>query len=453
MAVIELDLTAESGPAPTAPPPAHRYRLPGLVLVVVLVLTAGGAAPVLPVLWRYLGAVPAPGGPEAPFQLTGGQVYTIAVSEFERAITAWSLTEPPRELWRKSLTDEATSSDDIWMNGIDAQQAGDAVLLSDGSRTTVADAGTGGTRWTSLTPITPLPGNRLGVVQEHKFRAGTVYDQASGEPGMLYFSSTGEPHTQPPLRTDVRGVDLTTGRPLWTVSAPGSVDVMVAPGGEPDVLLLSSDRLRRIDGETGTIEAGVSLPAIDGTRPMSGGVVDGLMRVDYGSQGVVTSKANHSAETLERLWSRPVPEVVLDPVGCYGLFCTGDRRALDVLDPRTGAVRWRAPSDVDLMSHGGYVIEVASETGLPVRLVDPVTGRTRVDLSGWRAEVIGDADQPIVLRRSLDAGASEFGVVLSRRDAVQPLGLTGGPVSDCTSDESHVVCRTDGGLRIWAYQG
>jgi hypothetical protein len=43
-------------------------------------------------------------------------------------------------------------------------------------------------------------------------------------------------------------------------------------------------------------------------------------------------------------------------------------------------------------------------------------------------------------------------VVLPRHDAIQPLGGTGGPVSDCSSDEKHVVCRSGDELRIWAYR-
>jgi hypothetical protein len=176
------------------------------------------------------------------------------------------------------------------------------------------------------------------------------------------------------------------------------------------------------------------------------------MMVYYGHDGVVARQVAYSPETLGRTWSGPVPEVLLDPANCAGLHCSGGRRALDVLDPLTGRPRWRAPADVDLTKRGGYVIEVGSETGLPVRLVDPATGATRVELGGWRAEVVGDVTQPIVLRRSLDAGASAFGVVVPRRDAVQPLGVTGGPVGDCTSDQFHVACRAAGALRIWAYR-
>ncbi|MBM2617797.1 PQQ-binding-like beta-propeller repeat protein [Actinoplanes sp. LDG1-06] len=452
MALIELDLTAQPDQTLTPPPPAHRYRVPGLLVVFVLVLAAGGAAPVLPVLWRYLGAVPAPGGPEAPFQLTGGRVYTVAAAGTERVTTAWDLTGSPRKLWTVTFPARLSGPDEISWGTVDAEQAGDVVIFADGPDTTVVDAGTGRIRWSSPVAVTPLPGGRVGVVQEHDFRADTVYDQASGEPGMLYFSATGEPHTEPPLRTHVRGVDLSNGRVRWTLTVAGSVNLTVPPGDEPAALLLSSDRLSRIDGETGRVVRSTPLSRDKGRAPASGEMVDGLMMVYYGHRGVVSEEVAYSTATLQRRWSRPVPEMMLDPANCTGMHCSGGRQALDVLDPGSGEVRWRAPTDVDLTKYGGYVVEVGIESGLPVRLVDPGTGVTRVDLTGWRAEVVGEAGQPIVLRRSLDAGASAFGVVVPDRDTIQPLGVTGGPVSDCTSDARHVVCRTDGGLRIWAYR-
>lgn len=453
MALIELDLTAQPDRMPSSRPPARHYRVAGLLLVAVLALAAGGAAPALPVLWRYLGAVPAPLGSEAPFQLTGGRVYTTERAGKDRITVAWSLTGPPHELWRVPIPARDTDPDEISWGGPDARQVGGLVLLADGLGTTIVDAGTGERRWASPVGVSPLPDGRTGIVQDNEFRDGTLYDQASGAPGMLFFAATGEPHTEPPLRTVVRGVDLATGRTLWTRSAAGSVNVMVAPGSTPAVLMLSSDRLQRIDGVSGKIAGSVALAPLDGAGPIGGELVDGLMMVYYGHDGAVVRQVAYSAETLGRSWSGELPEVLLDRGSCDGLHCAGGRRPLDVLDPRTGRPRWQAPRDVDLTKRGGYVIEIGIETGLPVRLVDPDTGATRVDLAGWRAELVGDDTQPIVLRRGLDTGESAFGVVLPRRDAIQPLGVTGWPVGDCTSDRSHIVCRAGGELRIWAYRG
>ena len=452
MALIELDLTAQPDATPTSPPPAHRYRLPGLLLAAVLLLAAGGAVPALPTLWRRVGEVPVAGGPEAPFQLTGGRLYTVAAAGAERVVTGWTMTGPPRRLWSIRLPAPMLGDDDIGFGGVDAEQAGDVVLLSAGPLVTAVDAGSGAARWKSPLPVTTLPGGHVGVVLDQQFRDGTRYDQASGDPGMLYFSSAGEPHTEPPLRTEVRGIDLATGARRWTVTAAGAVNVLTAPGGDPAMLLLTSDRLERIDGMSGEVRRQVRLPGVGGSGPTSGEIVDGAMMVYYGAYGSVGHEVAYSPETLARRWSRGVPRELPDPPRCADVLCAGDRAALDVLDPATGRARWRAARDVDLVRRGRYVLEVGHDSGLPQRMVDAVTGAARVDLAGWHDEVAGTARQPLVLRRPAGAGASAFGVVLERHDKVQPLGVTRDVVSDCAADPGHVVCRSDDVLRIWAYR-
>jgi hypothetical protein len=134
------------------------------------------------------------------------------------------------------------------------------------------------------------------------------------------------------------------------------------------------------------------------------------------------------------------------------VLCDGTRAALDVLDPASGRALWRAPDDVDLTMRAGYVVEADSGSGVLRRLADPATGRTRVDLDGWRAQAVGASGQPILLRGSRAGNTSVFGVVEPHRDAVRPLGEISVPVSDCVADSAHVVCRTDHGLRIWAYR-
>ncbi|MGK5678536.1 outer membrane protein assembly factor BamB family protein [Actinoplanes sp. URMC 104] len=448
--MIELDLTAPADQTPSSPPPASRYRLPGLLLAAVLTLVAGGAAPISSVLWRYLGSVPSPEGAESPFQLAGGRAYTVAGSGADRVAVAWSLTGAPRKLWTARFPIRVTDPDAMSWGGLQAEPAGDVVLLTDGTDTTVVDARTGATRWTSRIYVTPLPGRRVGVVQDNEFRANTVYDQASGEPGTLYFSATGEPHTEPPLRSEVRGVDLATGRVLWTVAAAGSVNVAVPPD-DPGILLLSSDRLQRIDGGTGQVVRTTPLPERNGTGPTGSELIDGTLTVYYGRGGAVSDEVVYAVDSLEQLWDRPVPEITRDPANCGGVHCSGNTQALDVLDSRTGEVRWRAPADVDLFRHGEYVGELGSDSGLPVRLVDPATGATRIDLSGWTIET-APSSRPLLLRRSAGDGASAFAVVPAGRGRIQPLGTAGGALSDCTADERHVVCRVGGELRIWAYR-
>jgi outer membrane protein assembly factor BamB len=449
LALIELDLTTQPDPTLSSAPPAYRYRLPGLLLAVVLVLVLGGASTGAPTLWRYLGAVPPPGGSETQSRLVGDRVYTMASAGGQRIATAWQIETPPRKLWSVRFPARVAGPDAVSYGGVEARPAGDVVLLSDGPATTVVDARTGAVRWRSPFGVTPLPGGRIGVIQSQVFRPGTLYDQDSGEPGLLYFSSAGEPHTEPPVRTEVRGIDLRTGAAVWTAAAAGSVNVFTAPGDAPAVLVLASDRLERIDGDTGRLEHTVKLPPIGDNGPAGGTLTDGLLVVRYGDYAFDGQEVAYATDTLGKRWQRSVPEVLLDPPSCGDLLCAGPRSALDVLDPVTGRAAWRAPDEVDLGEQNGYVLEQDTDGGTPLRLVDRSTGETRIDLSGWDAGLTADEGLPLVLRRSLSAGKSAFGVVL--RGRVQLLGESSGPVSDCTSDRHYVICRGNDGLQVWAY--
>jgi outer membrane protein assembly factor BamB len=289
-------------------------------------------------LWRHLGTVPAPGGSETPFQLTGDRVYTVASSGARRVATAWALDEPPRKLWTTSFPTRVVGPDEVAFGGVDATQTGAFVLLTDGPATTVVDAATGRRRWSSPVQIVPLAGGRIGFAQYMTFRPGTVYDQDSGEPGSLYFSSTGEPHVEPPLRTEVRGVDLATGATVWSVSVAGSVNVFPAPGATPAVLVLASDRLERLAGDTGAISRTVMLPRIGETTPAGGSLSDGLVLVGYGGYAAAGPEVAYRADTLERRWQREIPSVLFDPPNCGTVLCSGPRSALDVIDPATGGL-------------------------------------------------------------------------------------------------------------------
>lgn len=449
MALIELDLTLTPDQEVSPPPPAHRYRLSGLLIAAALLMLLGGAAPGVSRLWQELGSVPVT-GPDTQFTLTGGEIYTVSSAAGTRTATAWLVEPKPREVWSTSFPARKAGPDEVSFTRITEERVGDVVLVSDGPATTVLDARTGAIRWSTPVPVVPLAGGSVGVTQVQEFRPGTVYDQDSGDPGALYFSSTGQPHTEPPLRTEIRGVDLTTGATVWTVAHRGSVNVFPAPRGAHELIILSSNRLERRDAETGHVRREVTLAPIDRERPVRGEIVGDTLLVYYGAFG--GHEIAYAPDSLDRLWSRPVAEILLDPPNCGNVLCDGSRTALDVLDPGSGEPRWRAPADVDLHMRDGYVVEADNSSGLLHRLVDPVTGRTRIDLGGRPAEAIGAPGEPIVLRGSRSADTSVFGVVQPRRDAVQPLGEIKEPVSDCVADSAHVVCRTDHGLRIWAYR-
>ncbi|HEX9999527.1 MAG TPA: hypothetical protein VGB74_03660, partial [Actinoplanes sp.] len=265
--MIELDLTGWPDPALASPPPAHRYRLPGLLLAAVLAVALGASAPGVPTLWQAVGTLPVH-NTDTPFLLAGDELYSIAAAGDEWVVTAWSIGgQAPRQLWTAPTAARVSGPDDVGFARVSATRVGAVVLLSDGPATSVLDADTGHLRWSLPVPVMPLPGGRVGIVQHQQFRSGTVYDQDSGEPGMLYFSSTGEPHTEPPLHTEVRGVDLDTGAALWSVSLGGSVNVVAAPGTAPAVLILSSGRIERLDGHTGAVLHRAAPATVDGAGP------------------------------------------------------------------------------------------------------------------------------------------------------------------------------------------
>jgi outer membrane protein assembly factor BamB len=451
LALIELDLAAPPGQPLSSAPPARRYRLTGLILAALLVLALGGAAPPGSLVWHYLGTVPAPAGPESPFQLDGDRAYTVAGSGTGRVVTAWALDGPPRKLWAVPFPARVVGPDQVTFGDVRVRRAGDVVLLADGPATTAVDARTGAVRWRSPIPVQALAGDRIGLVQEPEFRAGTLYDQDSGAPGPLYFSAAGEPHNEAPVRTTIRGVDLRTGATVWSAALPGSVNLFAGAR----LLILSSDRLTSLSPDTGAVLRDTPLPEIAGQAPSAGRLAGDVVLVSYGDDDSDQRwLVGYAAGTLQRRWQRPETKVLLNPGACDGVVCADGGSGRAVLDPVTGRPLWRAPADLDLDLRGADVLESGGgNPAVPVRLVSPVNGDQRLDLTGWRSDVSGSADQPVMLRRTLESGATAFGVVVDDPAAIQVLGTTRGPVSDCAADDRFVVCRAAGGLQVFAYRG
>ncbi|GIF05906.1 outer membrane protein assembly factor BamB family protein [Actinoplanes siamensis] len=444
MALIELDREARPGPSPASRPPLAARRRAGLLVCLALLAALGGAAPAAGIRWRYLGAISAPDG---PVQLAGGRLYTVDTSGTEPSVTAWDPAGPPVPRW----TARVPVGDDrgvIPVASVTVRQAGDVALLTAGARTTAVDNATGRIRWSSPIAVTVLAGSGIGVTVDRVFRPGTGYDQDSGDPGPLYFSATGEPHTEPPLRTEVRGLDLSDGRTIWTSTPGGSVTVDEVPGDEPAVLITSSERLSLVAGRTGELIRQAELPRFAGHGPVSGSLLGDVALVSYRNPG---RQVAFDARTLRRLWIRAVRDLVADPADCQGVLCDGEHGDLRILDPVSGRPRWRVQEDVDLAVRAGYVLQTDAASGEPVRLSDPHTGATRVDLTGWTAPVAGASHEPLLLRRA-EADGQAFAAVVPGHAEIRRLGVTGTGPGDCDSDGHHLVCHSAGGLRIWAYR-
>ncbi|MBB2942389.1 outer membrane protein assembly factor BamB [Actinoplanes lutulentus] len=446
MTLIDLDRAAESDQADSRRPPPWRYRHAGLLLAAVLMITLGGAAPTASVFWRYLGEIGQVNTAEVPVQLTGDHLYTLASSGVRRELTAYQL-DPPRQLWTSEVPLGAGYDATQGLFGsVTVRRSGDVVLVSEGVTTTALDAGIGAVRWSAPFVVTLLSSGHVGVVVERIFRPGTEYDQASGDPGPLYFSATGVPHTEAPIRTEVRGIDLTTGKTVWTTAPGGSVTVDPARGG-PDpaaVLITASDRLIRLDGATGRTLAETELPELNGSGPFSGSVIGDVAMVGYQDPARLVA---YDARTLRRLWQRDRPDVEGEVPSCRDVICSGPRSELLVLNPATGDEAWAVYAETDLASRAGSVLETRADTDTPIRLADPLTGKTLADLGGWDQALEGEADGVLVVRRD-----DSFAAVLPGHHELTFLGTVDTAGADCSADEHHVVCRDGTGLGVWAYR-
>ncbi|MBW6436205.1 PQQ-binding-like beta-propeller repeat protein [Actinoplanes hulinensis] len=449
MTLIELDRDAPLDPeSPRRTPPPWRYRHLGLILSAALAMTLGGAALPGGTFWRYLGLIPASAGTDAPIQLAGGRLFTVVSSGQERTLTAWAPKPEPYRMWSAALPVSADYDPASGLFGpVSVRAAGGVLLVTDGpGPTTALDPENGRALWTSAGRVTTAGDTAFTV--DRIFRPGTLYDQESGDPGMLYFSADGQPHTEPPERTEVRGLDLGTGETLWTASSPGSVTADPVAGSPRAVLVTASERLILLDAATGRVLREKPLPQVDGAGPSTASVLGDLALVGY--QGV-NVQLGYDARTLERRWKR---EIVDDPApaDCDGLLCSRVEAQTAVLDPATGDPKWFVPADTRLTARAGGVLFADGETGAPIHLIDSGTAAPLVGLRGWTEAVDGPPERMLLLRRYERGGGKTFGIVLAGQSEVTVLGTTGFPGNECVGDDRYVVCRDTGGLRVWAYR-
>ena len=254
--VIELDLDA---PPASAPSRAPAPLLPlGLALAAVLTLALGGAAPAESVRWQQVGVV-RPAGPDDPFVLAGDRLYTVAAGPDGRRITTTARSAGTLdELWSTG-TDQPESPGSVPGRATLSVVDGGLLLTGSTYATAMIDAGTGTVRWTESVPVLAV-GAGLGVRHQTHFRPGTEYDRASGAPGELFWSSTGQPHTEPPRRTTVLGIDLASGRRLWADDERGSVRTVPVPGDAGQVVVAASDQLILRAARTGEVLRRAELP-------------------------------------------------------------------------------------------------------------------------------------------------------------------------------------------------
>ncbi len=440
MALIELSPETPAPPAAAAAPPAYYYRRAGAALAILLLLALGGAAPVTSALWQRVGAVSVPEA--ADFQLVGGNLYTMVLDAEPRVLTAWR-AEPLQRLW--SFT-ARTGDDPFFVYDATADHA----VVRSGRSVNVLDARTGAVRWTSPVAVQPVS-DRVAFVEEEIFRPGTEYDAESGDPGQLYGTTSGVLHTEPAQRTELRGLELATGAPLWSRSFPGSVFTAWTGGAANAVVVLSSDKLMLLSATTGAVLRERAVPVLGGARAEEGEVAGDTVLVHYGSFGMGGPVTAYALDTLEELWRQDQPDPAGNSATCPGLVCVKGDHELIVLDPRTGAERWRI-SDTDVIAFGAdSVLEVQGQTS-PLRTADVRTGRPRINLDRWHYHFPVQDGGAHVLSR-LDGGrGTVFGLLKQGATAVQPLGRMPDTAVQCQAVPGLLACRVVGGIEMWAYR-
>ncbi|MFI5491223.1 PQQ-binding-like beta-propeller repeat protein [Actinoplanes sp. NPDC051859] len=442
MALIELSTEPLLQP-PASPPPAYVYRRLGLLLVLILVFVLGGAAPASSLHWEHVGDVPFAAGTE--MALVGDRVVTVDGNSARPTVRGWSI-EPVRELWDVPVP----PTDADWPYAVYPLSA-DLVLLGGKDNYLVLDARTGETRWTATEYIQPL-GNRIGLVQREEFRPGTEYDPSSGNPGQL-FGLGDSKHTEPAQRTTLAGIELATGRQLWTATEPGSIVAEWSREPRGALVVLAAGRLVERSAETGAVVHERALPKVNGALPQWVEVDGSSVLVHYDGYGEGGTIAAYALGGFAPLWTGEQPDPQGSPGGCMLLWCQSSPTELIVLDSRTGQPLWSAGAEDQLFATGDDAVLVSQSEARPVRLADRQTGSTRADLSAWLT-FTGSWNQgtTLLLSRLEHGGDKALGVLRPDASAVQPLGRISGIVGDCQLGDRYVACMVEKGATVYRYQ-
>lgn len=435
--VIDLGLEREAPQARLRDVWRARSLVP--LLTVALLLSVAGSAP-----WPGPALVERANLPlaeSADFVVLRDRLFAASgagTSADQRLLNAYELPSG-RLLWSGEYRSTVDQFVDL--------QRGDGVVLVTGlvagdgygTPTTVLDAATGRVRWTAPARLTVADDGRTG------FMGGAT----------------------------VRGIDLATGRDLWADPAPNGAVVRAVPGGR--VLVLTGTGAGQLrDGRTGQVRrTATMLPP--GAAPGASTTVGGAFVLIYQEAGIGGRQiAGYAVDTLTRRWARPLAEEDAPRFGaCGSLVCTAGPGGVVAVHPATGAPVWDAAETDTVIESGGSL--VAARWPDRLAIVDPASGRTLVDLSGYDMELrarddtalVGvarseDGDQPAAGDQPGGTGPaggtgsdggdrSWLAMVGAHTGQIRHLGAIPDRLSDCAAGAASVVCRAPGDrLRVWA---
>jgi hypothetical protein len=429
--VIDLDRGHPAADTPPARPPVRVYRPAGLLLALALVLALGGATPVTATLWRALGHIPLTSGDL--YAVDRGRVLTLENPLQKSVLSAWR-PDPLVRVWSVDLDLGAEPDPAESLSGLGMTPDGDRLLVrTHDYRTLAVDLRSGRKLWEAPAPVQPA-GPGVGMSRTEVYPPDSQTDN-DGSGGRIYLSPTGRQHHEPPLSTDTSGIDLATGRTLWTRHDTGSITVDTAG---PRLVVVAGDRLQLLNPQNGHILTERTAPKVTSME-----AIDNLVLIGEGEQTVA-----YDSVTLEPHWRSPTgPAGDLSSAICYGILCRNGPKGREVVDPATGRAAWPATRNTTLRRSGPVVLEMEAMSQRPLRLLDPATGEVRATLTDWQMVTYFG---PILLSR-VEPGGKNLSFAVVQDTEIQPLGYATMTAPECRAGTGVVACRIGTGLEIFAF--
>ncbi|MEU4156763.1 PQQ-binding-like beta-propeller repeat protein [Actinoplanes sp. NPDC026670] len=423
-----IDLGYDRGEPITYDRPGRRtmpsWLVPAVVLAMVLFsLTASGPPP--PPLLGALTRVEIGSGD--PYLVTGtGQLVVQSVG----VLASYDLATGDLQ-WR---VDQKVP--------VYRLRSGDGLLLlrpwgagSTEPGTTAVSLATGDQRWHNTRSVIGFDGT--GLV----FSVEGVRSQSSG--------------TGRRVERAVVALDPETGQTRWRVDVPSTAVLLAVPGqggGAARMLMVRDDLTALLyDGRTGALLAQRTVPAAnyDPDNPLvAGGVI--LLR-HPGPSGIEVSAFDPA--TLRPLWTEPAG-TTREVQACGPLACLIGLDGVRAIDPATGDLRWHRPGWRSIETIGRRLIAYADGPASPTGLVDPMTGRVLVDLTGWRPLGGATADGEVLVIREIGADPRTMvAVAAPRLSRPRVLAELPAGTGECQSAAQRLICRSMyGELVVWAYR-
>jgi outer membrane protein assembly factor BamB len=449
---------------PRRPLTLRQLRLGALALGVALLLAAGGSGPPpAPALIEIATMPLLPGMTMATgqgFLLTTDRLF-VPVRDSDGStwlISAYEL-EHGRLVWTSRF--EAHPAVPVTLE----HRAG-LLLVSGprldrtGMRTIALDARTGQERWSLPQEVQALPDGQTALGTEMIFPAGSEIADGRQVGGDRHGSPWGREYSVAPTGFVATGIGLGSGRVLWRSEPVTNVGhdwfTMQADGALPRptrdasllVVVVKGGGVELRDARTGTVRH--RFPAVYRDEPPQ--LRDGLLLVRHTEREVTV----YSTDTYHRQWTRELGDDSYLNFCGGTLVCDSTPTGARVIDSATGAPAWNLSLDNYLGQIGEHLVEFDLDSTLrPLRILDPRTGRTLVDLAAWRGtSSFLSGPGPLLLTSMPKAvGPTWLGVLAP--GAATPVTLDPVPygVVNCQVTLNVIACETsDGDLRIWRYR-